>query len=92
MVCRTLLGGVLVQKGPSLTLPGWVLVVEGQPPATNSSRTAGYTAQLFSWRFSFLLLSILWAFMAVYAALRGVESCPTNGNEGSDQEGAAAPR
>eukprot|EP00438_Fugacium_kawagutii_P030383 Skav226480 [mRNA] locus=scaffold4441:87514:88713:- [translate_table: standard] len=38
----------------------------------------GYTAQLFSWRFSFLLLSLLWAFMAVYAALRGVESCPTN--------------
>lgn len=90
MVCRNLiiLIGGLLEKGPfPFCMVGWVPVVE-QPP----SRIAGYTAQLFSWRFSFLLLSVLWAFMAVYAALRGVESCPTNGNEGSDQEGAAAQR
>eukprot|EP00435_Cladocopium_sp_Y103_P016075 s2384_g4.t1 len=36
----------------------------------------GFTAQIFSWRFSFVILAILWGFMAIYAALRSVESCP----------------
>ena len=36
----------------------------------------GFSAQLFSWRFSFLILALLWGFMAIYAALRSVESCP----------------
>lgn len=36
----------------------------------------GFSAQLFSWRFSFLILALLCGFMAIYAALRSVESCP----------------
>ena len=41
-----------------------------------ASPWVGFTAQFFSWRFSFVILALLWGFMAIYAALRSVESCP----------------
>lgn len=50
-------------EGPSRTFP-------------LASPWIGFSAQLFSWRFSFVILALLWGFMAIYAALLSVESCP----------------
>lgn len=36
----------------------------------------GYSAELCSWRASFVVLSALWAVMAAYAGLNMVETCP----------------
>ena len=36
----------------------------------------GFLAELFGWRTSFFVLAVLWGFLAVYAYVEMVESCP----------------